>query len=94
MSCQPDEMQCKLGELAKVLMFCRIILKSNGDIPIDVWLVSGQHKEQRQEIQQPNGHPSMAAVAAEQQAEMHAPGDSAFTFCGIHLQDTFCTACK
>lgn len=57
----------------------RIILKSNCPVPIDVWLVSGHHKEQRQDMQQPHGHPqaAMASLAAEQQADMHPPGQAA-----------------
>lgn len=62
----------------------RIILKSNCPVPIDVWLVSGIHKEQRHEMQQPDGDPqtALAALAAEGQAEMHAPGKAA----GLHSQ--------
>lgn len=56
----------------------RIILKSNCSVPIDVWLVSGIHKEQQQEMQQPDAHAqaSVAPQAAQEQADMHAPGPS------------------
>lgn len=57
----------------------RIVLKSNCDTPIDVWLVSGHHQQQQQEDQQvPLGHPhaTMAAVQVKQEVDhMAGPCD-------------------
>ena len=51
---------------------CRIILKSKCDVPIDVWLVNANHKDQQQGVQQHDERPQpvLAALPAHHQANM------------------------
>ena len=55
----------------------RIVLKSNCDTPIDVWLVSGHHqKKQEEEEELPMGHPhaGMADLHVKHEADDMAGG--------------------
>lgn len=53
-------------------VLCRIILKSKCDVPIDVWLVNANHKDQRQGVQQHDeqSQPVLPAVPAHHQANL------------------------
>lgn len=63
----------------------RIVLKSNCDTPIDVWLVSGHHQHQQKEDDEvafENPHAVMPAV----QVKHEADGLAGQMFCMLHAE--------
>ena len=51
---------------------CRIVLKSNCDTPIDVWLVSGHHQHQQKEDDEAAygaSHPAVSSVQVKHEAD-------------------------
>lgn len=63
----------------------RIVLKSNCDTPIDVWLVSGHHQHQQKEDDEvafDNPHAAMPAV----QVKHEADGLAGQMFCMRHAE--------